>query len=155
MKKIICLIFIFFVVITMFLFSKTKNSSKIIINREENNGYMNVIQSDIIIEKKNKSTYNIYSDYIVSDFEILEEKEKYTRKDISLYGGEKIILSITPGEYRLKCITPINRQNNYLNKTKDWESEYKYIKLKENSELSLNIYPKTDEGKYLGEWVLD
>ena len=155
MKKIICLIFIFFVVITMLLFSKTKNTSKIIINREENNGYMNVIQADIIIEKKNKTTYNIYSDYIVSDFEILEEKEKYTRKDISLYGGEKIILSITPGEYRLKCITPINRQNNYLNKTKDWESEYKYIKLKENSELRLNIYPKTDEGKYLGEWVLD
>lgn len=155
MKKIICLIFIFFVVITMLLFSKTKNTSKIIINREENNGYMNVIQADIIIEKKNKSTYNIYSDYIVSDFEILEEKEKYTRKDISLYGGEKIILSITPGEYRLKCITPIKRQNNYLNKTKDWESEYKYIKLKENSELRLNIYPKTDEGKYLGEWVLD
>ena len=64
----------------MLLFSKTKNTSKIIINREENNGYMNVIQADIIIEKKNKTTYNIYSDYIVSDFEILEEKENILAK---------------------------------------------------------------------------
>ena len=155
MKKIVYLICIFFIIMNMILFAKTNRTSQIVINRNENNGYMNVIESVIIIEKKENNTYTANSNYVISDFKILDEKVKYNRNDISLCGGEKITLLISSGDYRLKCITPIKEQNSYLNTQKQWESEYKYISLKEKSKLLINIYPETNEGKYLGGWILE
>ena len=154
MKNMLRFVCIFFIILSCLSFSKD-NDSQIVINRDENNGYMNVIESIIIIEKKEKNNYSICSNYVISDFEVLDEKEVYNQKGITLCGGEKITISISPGEYRLKCITPINKQNKYLNSNQQWESDYKYISLKEQSNILLNIYPQTDEESYLGGWVLE
>ncbi|MBR0124095.1 MAG: hypothetical protein IJM03_01995 [Treponema sp.] len=153
MKKVLYLICAF-ISINMVLFAKTYNTCKIVINRNENNGYMNVIESLIVIEKRENNNYTLCSHCIVSDFEILDDKEKYNRSDISLCGGERITLAVDPGEYRLKCITPMEKQNNYLDTNKQWESEYKYVTLKEGENVLLNIYPLVDERKYLGGWIL-
>lgn len=52
MKRVMCLICTLFISINMVLFAKTYNTCKIVISRNENNGYMNVIESHIVIEKK-------------------------------------------------------------------------------------------------------
>ncbi len=154
MKNMLRFVCIIFIILSCLSFSKV-NNSQIVINRDENNGYMNAIETIIIIEKKEKNNYSIYSNYVISDFEVLDEKEVYNQKGITLCGGEKITVFISPGEYRLKCITPINKQNKYLNSNQQWESDYKYISLKEQSNILLNIYPQTDEESYLGGWVLE
>lgn len=153
MRKKLVLSILFPIVFTTMLFSQTKKTGTITIQRNENNGYMNAIESFIIIEKKENKKWQAYSDYIISDFEILDEEKKYDRTGISLNGGEKITLTVTPGDYRIKCITPLDKQANYLDTQKQWESDYVVFSIK--SSKTISVYPQTDVSGYVGGWVLE
>lgn len=125
---------------------------KLVINRDECNGAMNSLFSTIIIEQLKDNEYVLFNDYSVSEFKILNEPTSYTRKDLSIAGGEKIVLVLRPGQYRIKCVTQIENQNSYLNTKKDWESDFLYFALRYNSSAMINILPATDESGYCGGW---
>ena len=155
MRKKLVLSILFPIVFTTMLFGQTRKTGTITIQRNENNGYMNAIESFIIIEKKENKKWQAYSDYIISDFEILDEEEKYDRTGITLNGGEKITLSLIPGDYRIKCITPQDKQANYLDTQKQWESDYVVFSIKSKSSKTISVYPQTDVSGYVGRWVLE
>lgn len=115
-----------FAVFFLLISSKKSDISKVIITREECNGAMNSIDCNILLEKKTDNGYISFNDYTISEFEVLDETFEYNRSDIVLAGEERIVLLLNPGKYRIKCITPIDKQNNYLNTNEVWISEYLY-----------------------------
>lgn len=143
-----------FVIFFLLISSKKSDISKVIITREECNGAMNSIDCNILLEKKTDNEYISFNDYTISEFEVLDETFEYNRSDIVLAGGERIVLLLNPGKYRIKCITPIDKQNNYLNTNEVWISEYLYFDLTPNSLVSLIIKPQVDDNGYSGAWSL-
>ena len=133
---------------------KYKNNQTLVIKREECNGMMNSLYCDVLIEKKIGDEYILYKEYTISKFEILGDSFNYTRKDLSLAGGERIVLSLQPMKYRIKCVTPFDKQNGYLNKKHDWISDYVYVDFTHDSIVTIVINPKIDEFGYSGGWEL-
>jgi len=131
---------------------KRNNTPLLIIKREECNGMMNSLYCDVLIEKQVGNKYIHYKEYSISNFEILGDNFNYSKNDLALAGGEKIVLSMQPMKYRIKCITPIDKQNGYLNKKNDWVSDYIYVDLTYDSCVTININPKVDEFGYSGGW---
>ena len=129
-----------FVIFFLLISSKKSDISKVMITREECNGAMKSIDCNILLEKKTDNEYISFNDYMISEF--------------VLAGGERIVLLLNPGKYRIKCITPIDKQNNYLNTNEVWISEYLYFDLTPNSLVSLIIKPQVDDNGYSGAWSL-
>ena len=154
MKKIVSLVLAIFFIMFIFLSSRKNISVKLIINRDECNGMMNTIYCDVLIEKQNGSNISYSKDYIINDFEILNEKSLFDREQLSLAGGEKIVLSTQPGRYRIKCMTPVEKQNEYLDKKSIWDSNCLEFDLKPASSLVIDIFPDGDEAGYSGGWIL-
>lgn len=154
MKRKILYFVIFILVNFCFLYAKNTDVPKLIIIREECNGVMNMLYCDIQIEKELNGKYINYKDYSVSEFKILDESYIYEKEDLFLAGGEKFILSMKPGKYRIRCITPIAKQNEYFNEKKTWESEYLYVNLKNNNTITVVISPLVNESGYSGKWKL-
>ena len=154
MRKNILMILSSFFIMFIFLSMKENDFCKLIINRYECNGRMNSICCDIIIEKQNGNGFSTYADYTISDFEILETPCTFDKDTLSLGGGEKIELLIQPGKYRIKCVTPIENQHEYLKEKMIWESEYLYLDLKQGSSIGLDIFPGSNESGYSGTWVV-
>ena len=115
---------------------------------------MNSLYCDVLIEKKIGDEYILYKEYTISKFEILGDSFNYTRKDLSLAGGERIVLSMQPMKYRIKCVTPFDKQNGYLNKKHDWISDYVYVDFTHDSSITIVINQKIDEFGYSGGWEL-
>ena len=115
---------------------------------------MNSIYCNILLEKQVDNEFISFNDYTISKFEILDEVFEYSRPDIALAGGESIVLILNPGKYRIKCLTPVDKQNNYLNTNAVWTSEYLYFDLTPNSTTSVAIKPQVDDNGYSGAWNL-
>ena len=149
-------IFILFLIIILYMLfpENIKSNQTLVIKREECNGMMNSLYCDVLIEKKIGDEYILYKEYTISKFEILGESFNYTRKDLSLAGGERIVLSMQPMKYRIKCVTPFDKQNGYLNKKNDWISDYVYVDFTHDSIVTIIINPKIDEFGYSGGWEL-
>lgn len=143
-----------FVIFFLCLSTKRSDASKIIITREECNGTMNSIYCNILLEKQVDNEFISFNDYTISKFEILDEVFEYSRPDIALAGGESIVLILNPGKYRIKCLTPVDKQNNYLNTNAVWTSEYLYFDLTPNSTTSVAIKSQVDDNGYSGAWNL-
>ncbi len=152
-RKIIFHIFlgIFF---CFLLNGKCHDVPKIVLIREESNGTMNVLYCDIQIEKEEEGMYKKYTEYDISGFEILDKPYQYDKNELSLAGGEKLVLNMQPGQYRIKCFTPPSRQNDYLNKDCIWESDFIYLDLKYSDIPSVVINPMVDDTGYTGNWKL-
>ena len=148
-------IFILFLIIILYMLfpENIKSNQTLVIKREECNGMMNSLYCDVLIEKKIGDEYILYKEYTISKFEILDSFN-YTRKDLSLAGGERIVLSMQPMKYRIKCVTPFDKQNGYLNKKNDWISDYVYVDFTHDSIVTIIINPKIDEFGYSGGWEL-
>ncbi|MBR4789884.1 MAG: hypothetical protein IK024_03220 [Treponema sp.] len=144
-----------FIIFFLLISSKKSDISKVIITREECNGAMNSIDCNILLEKKTDNKYISFNDYTISKFEILDETFEYNRSDIVLAGGECIVLVLNPGKYRIQCLTPIDKQNNYLKTNEVWTSEYLYFELTPNSTESFVIKPQVDDNGYSGAWNLE
>ncbi len=149
-------IFILFLIIILYMLfpENIKSNQTLVIKREECNGMMNSLYCDVLIEKKIGDEYILYKEYTISKFEILGDSFNYTRKDLSLAGGERIVLSMQPMKYRIKCVTPFDKQNGYLNKKNDWISDYVYVDFTHDSIVTIIINPKIDEFGYSGGWEL-
>ena len=148
-------VFILFLIIILYMLfpENIKSNQTLVIKREECNGMMNSLYCDVLIEKKIGDEYILYKEYTISKFEILDSFN-YTRKDLSLAGGERIVLSMQPMKYRIKCVTPFDKQNGYLNKKNDWISDYVYVDFTHDSIVTIIINPKIDEFGYSGGWEL-
>ena len=149
-------IFILFLIIILYMLfpENIKSNQTLVIKREECNGMMNSLYCDVLIEKKIGDEYILYKEYTISKFERLWDSFNYTRKDLSLAGGERIVLSMQPMKYRIKCVTPFDKQNGYLNKKNDWISDYVYVDFTHDSIVTIIINPKIDEFGYSGGWEL-
>lgn len=155
MSRKLNIFILFLITIVCMLFPENiKNNQTLVIKREECNGMMNSLYCDVLIEKKIGDEYILYKEYTISKFEILGDSFNYTRKDLSLAGGERIVLSMQPMKYRIKCVTPFDKQNGYLNKKNDWISDYVYVDFTHNSIATIIINPKIDEFGYSGGWEL-
>ena len=155
MSRKLNIFILFLIIILCMLFPENiKNNQTLVIKREECNGMMNSLDCDVLIEKKIGDEYILYKEYTISKFEILGDSFNYTRKDLSLAGGERIVLSMQPMKYRIKCVTPFNKQNGYLNKKNDWISDYVYVDFTHDSIVTIVINPKIDEFGYSGGWEL-
>ena len=150
-------IFILFLIIILYMLfpENIKSNQTLVIKREECNGMMNSLYCDVLIEKKIGDEYILYKEYTISKFEILGDSFNYTRKYLSLAGGERIILSMQPMKYRIRCVTPFNKQNGYLNKKHDWISDYVYVDFMHDSIVTIVINPKIDAFGYSGSWELN
>ena len=60
-----------------------------------------------------------------------------------------------PMKYRIKCVTPFDKQNGYLNKKHDWISDYVYVDFTHDSIVTVVINPKIDEFGYSEGWELN
>ena len=149
-------IFILFLITILYMLfhENVKNNPTLVIKREECSGMMNSLYCDVFIEKKIGEEYILYKEYTISKFEILGDSFNYTRKDLSLAGGERIVLSLQPMKYRIKCVTPFDKQNGYLNKKHDWISDYIYVDFTHDSIVTIVINPKIDDFGYSGGWKL-
>ena len=155
MSRKLNIFILFLIIILCMLFPKNiKNNPTLVIKREECSGMMNSLDCDVLIEKKIGDEYILYKEYTISKFEILGDSFNYTRKDLSLAGGERIVLSMQPMKYRIKCVTPFDKQNGYLNKKNDWISDYVYVDFTHDSIVTIIINPKIDEFGYSGGWEL-
>lgn len=155
MSRKLNIFILFLIIILCMLFPENiKNNQTLVIKREECNGMMNSLDCDVLIEKKIGDEYILYKEYTISKFEILGDSFNYTRKDLSLAGGERIVLSMQPMKYRIKCVTPFDKQNGYLNKKNDWISDYVYVDFTHDSIVTIVINPKIDEFGYSGGWEL-
>ena len=155
MSRKLNIFILFLIIILCMLFLKNiKNNPTLVIKREECSGMMNSLDCDVLIEKKIGDGYILYKEYTISKFEILGDSFNYTRKDLSLAGGERIVLSMQPMKYRIKCVTPFDKQNGYLNKKHDWISDYVYVDFMHDSIVTIVINPKIDEFGYSGGWEL-
>ena len=155
MSRKLNIFILFLIIILCMLFPENiKNNPTLVIKREECNGMMNSLYCDVLIEKKIGDEYILYKEYTISKFEILGDSFNYTRKDLSLAGGERIVLSMQPMKYRIKCVTPFDKQNGYLNKKNDWISDYVYVDFTHDSIVTIIINPKIDEFGYSGGWEL-
>ena len=155
MSRKLNIFILFLIIILCMLFPENiKNNQTLVIKREECNGMMNSLDCDVLIEKKIGDEYILYKEYTISKFEILGDSFNYTRKDLSLAGGERIVLSLQPMKYRIKCVTPFDKQNGYLNKKNDWISDYVYVDFTHDSIVTIVINPKIDEFGYSGGWEL-
>ena len=155
MSRKLNIFILFLIIILCLLFPENiKNNQTLVIKREECNGMMNSLDCDVLIEKKIGDEYILYKEYTISKFEILGDSFNYTRKDLSLAGGERIVLSMQPMKYRIKCVTPFDKQNGYLNKKNDWISDYVYVDFTHDSIVTIVINPKIDEFGYSGGWEL-
>ena len=156
MSRKLNIFILFLITIVCMLFPENiKNNQTLVIKREECSGMMNSLDCDILIEKKIGDGYILYKEYTISKFEILGDSFNYTRKDLSLAGGERIVLSMRPMKYRIKCVTPFDKQNGYLNKKHDWISDYVYVDFTYDSIATIVIDPKIDEFSYSGGWELN
>ena len=133
---------------------KTAKASELVFVREECHGAMNVIECGILIEKEVEGKYIDYQEYKVTSIEILNEPYKYDEKNLLLAGGEKLILSLKPGKYRIKCFTPVQMQNRYLDAEYLWESEYLFVEMKKSDTKTIAINPRVDETGYSGSWEI-
>ena len=155
MSRKLNIFILFLIIILCMLFPENlKNNQTLVIKREECNGMMNSLDCDVLIEKKIGDEYILYKEYTISKFEILGDSFNYTRKDLSLAGGERIVLSMQPMKYRIKCVTPFDKQNGYLNKKNDWISDYVYVDFTHDSIVTIVINPKIDEFGYSEGWEL-
>ena len=117
MSRKLNIFILFLITVLCMLFPENiKNNPTLVIKREECNGMMNSLDCDVLIEKKIGDEYILYKEYTISNFEILGDSFNYIRKDLSLAGGERIVLSMRPMKYRIKCVTPFDKQHEYLNK---------------------------------------
>ena len=156
MSRKLNIFILFLIIILCMLFLKNiKNNPTLVIKREECSGMMNSLDCDVLIEKKIGDEYILYKEYTISKFEILGDSFNYTRKDLSLAGGERIVLSMQPMKYRIKCVTPFDKQNGYLNKKNDWISDYVYVDFTHDSIVTVVINPKIDEFGYSEGWELN
>lgn len=152
-KIIVCIIFLGMTFYSL-LNGKRYDVPQIILIREECNGTMNVLYCDIQIEKEEKGEFKKYTEYEISRFEILDEPYQYEKKELSLAGGEKLVLNIQPGQYRIKCFTPQSKQNEYLNIDSIWESDFLYLDFKYSDITSVVINPTLSDIGYSGNWEL-
>ena len=112
MSRKLNIFILFLITVLCMLFPENiKNNPTLVIKREECNGMMNSLDCDVLIEKKIGDEYILYKEYTISNFEILGDSFNYTRKDLSLAGGERIVLSMRPMKYRIKCVTPFDKQH--------------------------------------------
>ena len=156
MSRKLNIFILFLITVLCMLFPENiKNNPTLVIKRKECNGMMNSLDCDVLIEKKIGDEYILYKEYTISNFEILGDSFNYTRKDLSLAGGEKIVLSMRPMKYRIKCVTPFDKQHEYLNKKYDWISDYVYVDFTYDSIATIVINPKIDEFGYSGGWELN
>ena len=153
MSRKLNIFILFLITVLCMLFPENiKNNPTLVIKREECNGMMNSLDCDVLIEKKIGDEYILYKEYTISKFEILGDSFNYTRKDLSLAGGERIVLSMQPMKYRIKCVTPFDKQNGYLNKKNDWISDYVYVDFTHDFIVTIIINPKIDEKGKLNIW---
>lgn len=156
MSRKLNIFILFLIIILCMLFPKNiKNNPTLVIKREECSGMMNSLDCDVLIEKKIGDEYILYKEYTISKFEIVGDSFNYTRKDLSLAGGERIVLSMQPMKYRIRCVTPFDKQNRYLNKKHDWISDYVYVDFTHDSIATIVINPKIDAFGYSGGWELN
>ena len=156
MSRKLNIFILFLIIILCMLFLKNiRNNPTLVIKREECSGMMNSLDCDVLIAKKIGDEYILYKEYTISKFEILGDSFNYTRKDLSLAGGERIVLSLQPMKYRIKCVTSFDKQNGYLNKKHDWISDYVYVDFTHDSIVTVVINPKIDEFGYSGGWELN
>ncbi|GMO58043.1 MAG: hypothetical protein Ta2G_18060 [Termitinemataceae bacterium] len=131
----------------------TEKDSNIKIIREENNGRMNIIPSEIYIYQNNILLENINNVKIYDiDNKMLINQIK--NNVIVLFGGNKAFFKLLPGEYSIKINTPIIEQQNYLEETNNWESKLYNINIKHGEENILYIYPGINEKGYNGSWII-
>ena len=154
-RKLNIFILILITILCMSFLKNIINNPTLVIKREECSGMMNSLDCDVLIEKKIGDEYILYKEYTISKFEILGDSFNYTRKDLSLAGGERIVLSMQPMKYRIKCVTPFDKQNGYLNKKHDWISDYVYVDFTHDSIVTVVINPKIDEFGYSEGWELN
>ncbi|GHT70910.1 hypothetical protein FACS1894110_23150 [Spirochaetia bacterium] len=147
---------IILLVILSFQGCLTEKDINIKIIREENNGRMNMIPSEIYIYQNNILLKNINNVKIYNIYDINNKVfiNKIKNNVIVLFGGNMASLKLPSGEYSIKISTPIIDQQDYLGETGNWESELYNINIKHGEENIIYIYPGSNEKGYNGSWII-
>ncbi|MFZ1082851.1 MAG: hypothetical protein WAO19_13110 [Candidatus Kryptoniota bacterium] len=133
------------------------NDPTIEINRNENNGRMNVIPCIIKLEKldgtKGKTIEPL--GYFVLGLDGKREKRIDKKGRIFLIGGDRGFLKVKEGEYRIGVYTPSEYQEGYVsNNTETWRSNHLDLKISGTKRYILSVEPTADGNEYNGGWTI-
>ena len=133
------------------------NHATIEILRDENNGRMNVIPCIIDLKKIDRTKKEDIGllNYSVLGLDGKKEKRMDKKGRLFLIGGDRAIVRVEEGKYRIGVYTPTEYQGEYVpDNTETWKSNYLDIEISGDRKYVLSVEPTANGSEYNGGWII-